>query len=164
VPVVTGPGDEKSAAAGARSRLRASHADRERVIDLLKAAFVQGRLTKDELDQRVGQTFASRTYAELAAVTADLPAGLISVPSPYKPARASARPPMGKVVAGACLIIPVPAMLAVAFLTENEQLAKVFFLVIPWFFMAWMVAGLQMLDSWERRARGQVPSRPMQGG
>ena len=37
---------------------------------MLKAAFVQGRLTKDELDARVGQTFASRTYADLAALTA----------------------------------------------------------------------------------------------
>jgi hypothetical protein len=55
--------------------LRASHADREHVIDVLKAAFVQGRLTKDELDLRVGQTFASRTFADLTALTADLPAG-----------------------------------------------------------------------------------------
>jgi Domain of unknown function (DUF1707) len=128
------------------------------VIDLLKVAFVQGRLSKDELDQRVGQTFASRTYAELAAVTADLPAGLISAPPRREPARAYARPPMGNVVAGACLIIPVPALLAVTFLTENDQLAKLFFLVIPWFFMAWMVAGLQLLDSWEKRSRGQLPS------
>jgi hypothetical protein len=37
---------------------------------------VQGRLGKDEFDLRVGQAFGSRTYAELAAVTADLPAGL----------------------------------------------------------------------------------------
>jgi hypothetical protein len=55
-------------------RLRASHADREQVIDLLKAAFVQGRLTQDELDGRVGQALAARTYAELATLTADLTA------------------------------------------------------------------------------------------
>jgi Domain of unknown function (DUF1707) len=56
--------------------LRASHADRERVVGTLKAAFVQGRLGKDEFDLRVGQALASRTYAELAIVTADLPPGL----------------------------------------------------------------------------------------
>ena len=67
--MTTGPADE-NAAAVARSRLRASHADREHVIGTLKAAFVQGRLTKDELDVRVGQTFAARTYAELARLTA----------------------------------------------------------------------------------------------
>jgi hypothetical protein len=55
-------------------RLRASHADREQVVDLLKAAFVQGRLTQDELDGRIGQALAARTYAELAVLTADLPA------------------------------------------------------------------------------------------
>jgi uncharacterized protein DUF1707 len=56
--------------------LRASHADREQVIGTLKAAFVQGRLAKDEFDLRVGQALVSRTYAELSLVTADLPPGL----------------------------------------------------------------------------------------
>ena len=69
-PVITEPGDEVTAAV--RGRLRASHVDRERVIDTLKAAFVQGMLTKDEFDARVGQTYASRTYAELAVLTADI--------------------------------------------------------------------------------------------
>jgi hypothetical protein len=73
---MTGPGDEMAAEPAGRGRLRASHADREQVIGTLKAAFVQGRLDRDEFDLRVGQAFASRTYAELAAVTADLPAGL----------------------------------------------------------------------------------------
>ena len=41
---MAGPGDEKAAAAAGRGHLRASHADREQVIDVLKAAFVQGRL------------------------------------------------------------------------------------------------------------------------
>jgi hypothetical protein len=58
----------------ARSRLRASHADREQVIGLLKAAFVHGRLTKDEFDGRVERAFAARTYAELTRLTDDLPA------------------------------------------------------------------------------------------
>jgi Domain of unknown function (DUF1707) len=51
-----------------RGRLRASHADREQVMDVLKAALVQGRLTRDELDARLAQALASRTYAELAVV------------------------------------------------------------------------------------------------
>ena len=84
--MVTGPGDELAASAAGRGRLRASHADREQVIGTLKAAFVQGRLAKDEFDLRVGQAFASRTYAELAAVTAGLPAGPAAAQSP-RPAR-----------------------------------------------------------------------------
>jgi len=64
-----------AAAADGRGRMRASHADREQVIELLKAAFVQGPLAKDEFDLRVGQALASRTVAELAALTAGIPAG-----------------------------------------------------------------------------------------
>src|SRR6185437_9043665 len=98
------------AAAAGRGHLRASHADREQVIAMLKVAYVQGRLSKAELDARAGQTFASRTYGELAALTADLPAGLATAPPPGKPAQARAQPPMAKVVAGAVLTIPPPAL------------------------------------------------------
>jgi hypothetical protein len=71
---MAGPGKNETAAAanGSHGGLRASHADREQVIGTLQAAFVQGMLAKDEFDRRVGQAFVSRTYAELAAVTADL--------------------------------------------------------------------------------------------
>jgi Domain of unknown function (DUF1707) len=72
---MAGPGDEIAAGAGGRGHLRASHTDREQVIGTLKAAFVQGMLAKDEFDAGVGQTLAARTYADLAALTADLPAG-----------------------------------------------------------------------------------------
>jgi Domain of unknown function (DUF1707) len=75
------------------SHMRASHADRERVIDTLKAAYAYGLVTKDEFDERVGQTFASRTYAELALITGDIPAGLAAAPPPLKPAPARANPP-----------------------------------------------------------------------
>jgi hypothetical protein len=74
--MTTGPGDEKAAGGPDRGHFRASHADREQVIAALRAAFIQGRLTRDEFDQRVGRALAARTYAELAALTADLPAGL----------------------------------------------------------------------------------------
>jgi hypothetical protein len=78
---MSGPGDQTAGAEGRdHGDLRASHDDRERVVSALKAAFVEGRLTEDELDARVGQVYASRTYAELAevtaAVTADIPAEL----------------------------------------------------------------------------------------
>ncbi len=79
---MTGPEDEIAAVWADRGFLRASHADREHVIDTLKAAFVYGRLAKDEFDARVGQALTSRTYAELAAVTGDIPAGPAGAPSP----------------------------------------------------------------------------------
>ncbi|MGH3120757.1 MAG: DUF1707 SHOCT-like domain-containing protein [Streptosporangiaceae bacterium] len=81
------------AAGSGRGRLRASHADREHVVGTLKAAYVHGLVTKDEFDARVSQTFASRTYAELALITADLPAGLAAAPPPPRPGLAKANPP-----------------------------------------------------------------------
>jgi uncharacterized protein DUF1707 len=73
-----GPGEWTASGHG---RLRAAHADRDRVVATLKAAFVQGRLDQDELDARVGRALVSRTYAELGALTADLPADLPSGPA-----------------------------------------------------------------------------------
>jgi Domain of unknown function (DUF1707) len=86
------PEDEIAAAAG-RGHLRASHADREQVVGTLKAAFVAGMLAKDEFDLRVGQALASRTYADLAALTTDLPAGLAAA-RPPEPARAGGGKPL----------------------------------------------------------------------
>lgn len=57
------------------ARMRASTADRDRTVDVLKAAYSEGRLTKDEFDARSGRVLAARTYAELGAIVADLPAG-----------------------------------------------------------------------------------------
>jgi DUF1707 SHOCT-like domain len=72
-------------------RLRAGHADRERAIDVLKAAFAEGRLDQDEYTERVGQAHAARTYGELATLTSDLPVGPLGsltpagVPVPMAP-------------------------------------------------------------------------------
>lgn len=67
VPVTTGPGSQGASDARFHGYLRASHADREPVIDVLKVAFVPACLTKAEVDARVGQAFASRTHAGGAA-------------------------------------------------------------------------------------------------
>ena len=57
------------------ANMRAASADRERAVDVLKAGFAEGRLTQDEYNERISQAYAARTYGELAAITADLPAG-----------------------------------------------------------------------------------------
>ncbi len=128
-------------AAAGSGHMRASHADREHVIDTLKAAFVQGRLTKDELDQRVGQAFASKTYAELAALSADLPAGLTRPLS--QPARAQGWSLGDKKVlkwAIAGVLSPL-APLAAVFLTGNP----VFAVVAVIMFLLDLVVGLPFL-------------------
>jgi Domain of unknown function (DUF1707) len=55
-------------------QLRASHQDRDRVAEILRVAAGDGRLTSDELDERLEAALTARTYAELAALTTDLPA------------------------------------------------------------------------------------------
>jgi uncharacterized protein DUF1707 len=57
----------------AEEGLRASHEDRDRVVDVLRVAAGDGRLTPDELDARLELALSARTHGELAALTEDLP-------------------------------------------------------------------------------------------
>ena len=54
--------------------LRASHEDRDRVVELLRVAAADGRLTSEELDDRLEKALKARTYGELAELSRDLPA------------------------------------------------------------------------------------------
>ena len=63
--------------------MRAASADRDRTIDVLTAAYGEGRLTKDEFDARCARVLTAKTYADLAAVCGDLPAGPFSAVAPY---------------------------------------------------------------------------------
>ena len=58
----------------------AATADRERAVGVLRAGFAEGRLSQDELDDRVARAYAARTYGQLWALTADLPAGALPYP------------------------------------------------------------------------------------
>jgi hypothetical protein len=71
----------------ARSALRASHEDRDQVVELLRVSAGDGRLTADELDERLEQAMTARTYGELARLVADLPAAgsVASTPAPRAP-------------------------------------------------------------------------------
>ena len=164
--MVTGPGDGLEAAG--RGHLRASHADREQVVGTLKAAFVQGRLTKDELDARAGQAFAARTYAELAALTADLPAG----PAVAQPAARSAAELAGTPArtlakaarrSGMCMLIAF-ALGGVVALTNAESLVPLVVLIgVAAVIAASGFLGYGVVDAWqERHSRGQLPPRPTQ--
>lgn len=83
---MTEPGNELAAGPGGQGQRQASHADREQVVDTLKTAFVQGRLDRDEFDLRIGRALGSRTYADLAALIADIP-GRLARARPPEPAR-----------------------------------------------------------------------------
>lgn len=79
--------------------MRASHADRERAVDVLKAAFAEGRLTQAEYEQRVETAYRSATYGELGRLVADLPIGPVP-PAAFPtavPAAFAAAPPSAPV-------------------------------------------------------------------
>jgi hypothetical protein len=56
-----------------QSGLRASDADREKIAQRLHGAMIEGRISPEELDERLGAVFSARTYGELSAVVRDLP-------------------------------------------------------------------------------------------
>ena len=166
-------GPQDPAAAGG-DRLRAGHADREQVIEALKTAFVHGRLTKDELDTRAGQALSARTYADLAALTADIP-GEPAAAGPAGPSAPARRRPLVRAAAGVggCLVIAfaasqvaqradpgntpgtLPGSLALpSFLVANAAVFAALFFVI--YGVAAAVG--------QRRSRRQLPPRPGAGG
>ena len=174
--MMSGPEGEMTARAANRGLLRASHADRNRVVDVLKAAFVEGRLTKDELDARLGQTLAARTYAELAALTADIPPGTKLAPQ-RRPDRAPA-PQSGPwaahraVKSGLAAIggIAVAASITAAALGQPGKgvILAVFIIILATVASALVgsvVGTALMIESLRRRkrSRGRFPTRPPSG-
>ena len=116
-PVGTGQGNEMAAVTAGNGQLRASDADREQVVDLLKDAFAQGRLARDELDGLVGQALAAKTCGQLAALTADIRAPSIETVSLPKPAWAPPRQhrnTAGKSATGAVIAACVAAVAVLA--------------------------------------------------
>jgi hypothetical protein len=166
VPVMTGAHDEAARPAG-HGRMRASHADREQAIEVLKAAFVQDRLTKDELDTRVGQAFASRTYAELAAVTADIPAEPAAV-APPRPGRPRSRPPGNPTVRTGARVIAAATILtagvwAGALVSDNAEVTGLLWaFTFTWFGIVCLVGAVMLEACRQRRSGGQLPPRPGQ--
>jgi hypothetical protein len=157
--MMTGPQTEMTAGMAAYGRMRASYTDREQMIDVLKTALVQGRLTKDEFDARIGQALAAQTYADLAAV---IPAGLIGAQSPHKAARTQARPPVNSgVKSSVCAIALAAALWLAAFLTDNMTVFMVAIVVTVSVFLASPAADVLLLGSGHKQhSGGQPPPAP----
>ena len=149
--------------AGARRQLRTSRADREQAVDVLKAAFVQGRLSKDEFDLRVGQVFASRTYGDLGALTADLPDSVTSAqPSPERarePGRALSFKTAVRV--GAVGAGPSMASAAVVLIQSSAvpAVAGVLLVGLTGLSVALLLAALLVLLSWAVRRSLREPAQ-----
>jgi Domain of unknown function (DUF1707) len=159
---MAGHSEEMGAGEAGRGRLRASDSDREQVIEVLKTAFVQGRLARDELDQRVSQALISLTYADLARIIADIPAGL----APARPvtvlARAPRRPAATEVqtglrVSGAAAVLAA-ALWAIGILTANVVVLLLACGATGTVFVASFLTGTRMLGSWlDQRSGGPAP-------
>jgi hypothetical protein len=154
---MVGPGDERGAGAGAGrySYLRASHADREQVLGMVKAAFVQGRLAKDEFDARVARVLTARTYADLNALTADIPAGLAKAPPPEAALESRSAPAAESagrkiVKAWACATVVAPSIAVGVALMESGTAIALIAIAMALFacVIAVPVSGLLMLHSW----------------
>jgi Domain of unknown function (DUF1707) len=153
---MTQPGDEIAADAGALGRLYASRFDRVQVITTLKAAFGQGRLTEDEYDERVAKASASQTYADLAVLIDDIPAGSVT-----------ARPPTASDARiGVCVIMAAAAVLGLLlwWQPDNALAFMTAFLAAATVLVGTPIAvGLVVDARHQRRSGGQLPPLPPGG-
>jgi hypothetical protein len=165
VLMIREPGDDRAPRPAGRGRLRASHADREQAVEVLQNAFVQGRLTKDEFDSRVGHALASRTHGDLSALTADLPVG---APAPRLPVPARTRRPQNTTVKNGARVIAAATVLtgsvwAGALLSGADSQAVgvlVSALTFLWFGIVILVGSIMLEAQLKQRSNKQLPPAP----
>jgi Domain of unknown function (DUF1707) len=158
------PGNNRARSAD-RGRMRASHADREQVVDILKDAFVQDRLTKDEFDSRVGDALASRTHADLAALTADLPARppaprLPRAPVPARPQRSeNATIKTGARVIAVTTVLTVGVWAGALVSNADSQAVSVLTAAFTflWFGIVCLVGAVMLDSQLQKRSGRQLP-------
>jgi hypothetical protein len=139
--------------------MRAGDADRERVLDRLRAAHIEGRLTTDEFDERITATLAARTYGELGAITTDLPGEPPAPPTVLEPAATAATPvdyrdadalherdTRGAVIGWAGASVTTIAIWAMSCIATAS-------FVYPWWIWVAGPWGLVLLSSWMRERR-----------
>ena len=140
--------------AAARARLRAADADRERAIEALKAAFTGGRLTRDELDMRLDRALLARTYAEVAAATADMPArpapatrGPAGWPPPALAAPARRQPANHWAFTSALGLatVALPVMMVAALSDRSQDLFCASIVLLMTYVMAMVVAAANVV-------------------
>ena len=129
-PVPEGVGAAGGAVSGINPAWLAASADRERAVGVLRAGFTEGRLTQDELDDRVAQAYAARTYGQLWALTADLPAGGLPYPQfpqgpgalvPLEPAVPSHWKPAAALIITALVIFTLAALITAVITAHTGQ-------------------------------------------
>jgi hypothetical protein len=134
---------------------------RDQVITALKTAFVQGRLSKDEFELRVGQALA--IYARLDALTADIPAAPPPVTPPAEVARQAANKKM--VQQGTVGIASLTFLLDAVLVIPRNPLLGVVTGILLTVFVTVLAAGFLTLLSWamDRRSGPQSAQSPPPG-
>ncbi len=165
---MTEPQAQMTAAMMAYGQLRTSYADREQVVDALKTAFVQGRLTRDELDALTGRALTARTYADLVPLipvvpvtpvtAAALPARRAAAPSPPKAGRRFLSP---EARSSACAVAVVAASWLATVITDNAAVFLIAVVVTVCAFLTSPIANSLLLDSGGRKHSGEpLPPPP----
>lgn len=121
-------------------QMRASNAERERVVTILQQAGVDGRLTMDEVDERVASTFAAKYRNELPALTEDLPAA--------EPVAARRGPRPVSASRGIRIHAVIAAVLTVLLITRWAASGAGFFW--PFFPMMWLWGTLAVRVAFRR--------------
>ena len=160
--MATEPAGQTAAARDGYGRMRTSRADREQAIDTLKAAYVQGRLTKDELDERLARALVPLTHAELTALTEDLPDGLAAARR-----QGMARPRESNAAKAGVFVTLVAGMIMVSAVGNGIANPLHVLAVVLLFSPVWMLAlgGLLLLHSrMEDRGARRLPPGPPGAG
>jgi Domain of unknown function (DUF1707) len=131
--MIAQPGGDRAVGCG---RLRASHADRERVIGVLETAFAHGLLTKGQFDVGVDQTLASQTYADLTAAIAGLQVPGARPKPLTRPANAAAFGACGLILTAFLTVVIVPSATTLGMVATT---AGVIYAAL------WLLAAIMML-------------------
>jgi len=111
--------------------LRAADYDRDAVVDILREQHLAGRLDTDELQERIDRCYSAKTYAELDAVLADLPA---QVPDQVRRQSSSARTDRGVWRGPRLAWLPLPVLVPILFAAVALSHGFLLWLVIPFVF------------------------------
>jgi hypothetical protein len=157
---MVGPGDETGPGAASEGPLPATRAGRDQVIAALKTAFVQGRLSKDEFELRLGHALA--IYAQLDALSADIPAAAPAVVPRPEPSREAANKKM--IQQGTAGVAGLTFVLTTALVIPQNPVAGVLAGILLSCLLAMFTAGFLTLLSWALDGRsGAQSAGPAQG-
>lgn len=144
-------------------RIRVSDADRDRITARLREHFAEGRLTSDELDERISATLNAKTFGDLRRVTADLPE-----PAHVPPRAAPQPPPVTVPWAGRHRPRVLPLILLALFVAllipSSGWLVFAFFKLLLVFWLVACIAGIFLAGRFHRRVnRGRWPGYTCSG-